>query len=137
MFQDSSFVVAHLEGREVEALLGVVEGQDDLKPILMLLKPEGRPWQKLFLDAGLGFWQQWPDLDLSEYDDDGTYRRVDYMDLFSLHPATIREIECEPVGEDLASRILIRLTSGELELRPEDPAVLDSPSVVSWRLGHV
>lgn len=132
MFQDSSFVVAHLQGCGVEALLGLVEGQDDLKPILMLLKPEGRPWQKLFLDAGLGFWQEWPDLDLSDYGDDSTCRRVDYMDLFSLQSATIREIVCEPVGEDLASRILLRLSSGELELRPEDPAVLDSPSVVSW-----
>jgi hypothetical protein len=84
LFQDYRFAVTHLQGCAVEELIGVIADEDDLQPAHILLKPVDRPWQKFFLDVGIGIWEQWPDLDIADFCADDGYRYVDYAERFEV-----------------------------------------------------
>ena len=132
LFQDIHFEVTHLQGCVVDELIGITAFGDDLQPALILLKPAGRPWQKFFLDACIGFWEQWSDSDDVARRADDAYDYVDYAERFGARGATIQEIRCEPVAPDMSSRIVVRLSSGTLVLTPEDPNAIDSRSRLSF-----
>src|SRR5215216_4387154 len=62
--QDYDFDVAGLEGCRVEELSGIVDIPDpDNIPIFINLKVTGHSWQRFFVDAGIGFWEEWPYLE--------------------------------------------------------------------------
>lgn len=88
--QDDNFDVIGYEGEVIEKLVGVLD-QDapDNQPTLIYLKTKNRTWQKYFLDAGLGFWEDWGDI---EYDDDD--KIIDYGAMFNLTGHLIKSITC-------------------------------------------
>ena len=48
------------------------------------LKASRGLWQQFFLDAGAGFWEQWPDAIVSETLADDAYRHVEYAGRFNI-----------------------------------------------------
>lgn len=131
-FQDTQFVLTHLNGSLVDELLGVTAHEIELQPALVLLKPRAGMWQRFFLDVCFGVWEEQADLDISEYYDDDSFGVVDYASRFALRGATLLEVRCDPV-DSINSRILLRLSVGDFQLGPTDPNTFDSRSVVSFR----
>ncbi|HYH09558.1 MAG TPA: hypothetical protein VEK11_21095 [Thermoanaerobaculia bacterium] len=94
-FQDDAWRTGHLDGCSVEKLVG-----DDA---LVFLKPRDRAWQRFYLDAGLGFWQ--------ETEEPEDQPRVDFGARFGVVGQRIGRIRCEP-----GPRIRVEIGEGELVL---------------------
>lgn len=125
LFQDARFEVTELRGDIVEWLLGFTsQAEDDDLPEVMLLKPRHGHWQRFFLDAGVGFWEERTEGDA--FEDCSELRRVDYGARFRVIGDRIRSVHCHPVTSGWASRIALELASGVLLLRLVDPANPDS-----------
>jgi hypothetical protein len=134
LFQDHRFEVDHVRHGVIEELLALILDDDgDLEPTLLYLKIRGQPWQKCFLDAGAGFWEQWSDLEPTEEADDDGVRLVDYAERFGLRGAAILRAHCEPEGPDLASCIRLVLATGTLALRSRDPAGIEPCSYATFQ----
>jgi hypothetical protein len=57
--QDEAFAMDELVGRRVEKVIGMfrAEAPDDL--VVLYVKVDAPPWHRLFLDAGIAFWEDW------------------------------------------------------------------------------
>jgi len=129
LFHEETFEVTGLENRVVEQLLVYTDYPErDGAAEVVFLKPSARPWQKIFLDAGLGFWEEWEEPVFEAYED---VPCVDYGARLGLIGARIVGAAgvCDGPG---GSRIVIQLASGRLELRPTQPVDLESDSEVIY-----
>ena len=58
--QDNNFDVKGLDGEKVQEILGLVEEDNpDDQPIMVYLKVTNNRWQKYFIDARIGFWEEY------------------------------------------------------------------------------
>jgi hypothetical protein len=92
---------------------------------ILFLKPEQLPWQRFFIDAGLGFWGEWSETDITDELDE-----LDVVDLgarFEVIGASILGAHCTP-----APRIELSLSAGSLVLEPQNPNELDGKSQVRF-----
>jgi len=123
IYQDDNFDVVGFEGTEIEHILGLVDCQDsDDNPIVVNMKVVNRSWQRYFLDAFIGFWEDWGEL--TDEEDEDT-RFVDYADKFKLIGKKIKNIKCRD------GRIVTLFESGdELILELVDHKADDKYSVV-------
>lgn len=128
MFQHDALRSLELQGCVVEAArcwpgsTGRANGCS-----ILWIKPEGRHWQRFFLDAGLAFWEEWDDqTNLSEFaelDDE-------MQELASLPGLVLGEIEAAAFG-DASSALRIALGGdGALWLLPIDPRNLESDALL-------
>src|ERR1043166_2542348 len=117
MFQDECWVYNDLEGCTGEGLL-VTPEIDGSSPNVVFLKPSGRPWQRFFLDAGLGFWGEYEDAEvLSELEDPPP---IDYGQRLGLLGRVLGSVRCEP-----EPRILVDMTDVVLIFDTGTPNQLD------------
>jgi len=96
--------------------------------IVVHIKVDRRPWQRFFLDAGFGCWEDWGEIEPGGevIDDPDIVEAVDKLQEFSVADAVIRRIFCEPCGNN--ARFVIELEDGaRLQLQPTDPEISDSP----------
>lgn len=101
--QDDHFDVAGFDGETLECLVGIGDKDDpDDHPILIYLKTTNKTWQKFFLDAYLGFWEDWGDI---EQEDGG--KSIDYGAMFTLTGKTIKNIKCRD------RKIVIEFANGD------------------------
>ena len=131
LFQGDAFEVNHLRHRVVERFLGVISGKDEGAPCLLGLKVAGIPWQQFFLDAGIGFWEQWQSLDLYEVLDDAEDKVIDYAQNFSLAGEHILRVQCLRTS-DACSEIKICLSSGTIRLFYSDPSDFESDTLIAF-----
>jgi hypothetical protein len=67
LVNDSTFSCHDLSGLTVEAFYGIYSPEDSAELILILLKlKEKKLWQKFFLDAFIGFWEEWEQAVIAE-----------------------------------------------------------------------
>ncbi|HEU4412370.1 MAG TPA: hypothetical protein VFS43_44420 [Polyangiaceae bacterium] len=57
--QDEAFEMAELVGRRVEQMVGIFSAEAPENLVLLYLKADAPPWHRLFLDAGIAFWEDW------------------------------------------------------------------------------
>lgn len=128
LFQEETFEVKGLENRVVEQLFVYTDCPErEGAAELVFLKPSARPWQKIFLDAGIGFWEEWDEPVFEAYED---AERIDYGARLGLIGARILAAAAVYDGPERGSRIVIQLSSGRLELRPTPAQELDADSEV-------
>ncbi len=121
LFQDSEFVFNEFDGLKVEQII-VCENMRS-EPILVYLKVENRNWHQYFLDAGIGFWENWDEL--SDIEDDNEFGYIDSTDSLELKGKRISKIYC--TSELNNSKIVIEFDSKEeLILRCIKPEIFDS-----------
>ncbi len=129
LFQGARFEVTELAGRAVQRLYGVTSRADtDDRPEIVFLKPGSGHWQRFFLDAGIGFWEEWSESDA--FADYSALRRVDYGVRFRIIGDRIRRARCYPGAANRSARICLELGAGVLELRALDPGDPDSDSEI-------
>jgi hypothetical protein len=120
LFQDSEFEFNEFNGLKVERLI-VCESPETKEPMIVYIKVETRNWHQYFLDAGIGFWETWDEIDFK----DDSYDFIDSTDKFDLKGKTIRRIFCEPHFNN--SKITLELgNSIKLILKCKSPKIFDS-----------
>ncbi len=122
LFQDAEFVFDEFNGLKIERLI-ICQNTKTEEPILIYLKVENRNWHQYFLDAGIGCWGNWDELDAMEDDEHYTY--IDATEKLNLKGKQILKIEC---SKDFANaKISIELENGEqLILKCVHPKVFDA-----------
>ena len=118
LFQDTDFEVEGFQNKKLEGLIGVLDREaPERGPILVYIKAEDQAWQQFFLDAGIGFWENWGEIDL----DDPSFLYIDFANEFKIGHKTIYAIYCQD------SRITIEfITNEKIVLRYVDPADIES-----------
>ncbi|WP_298321224.1 hypothetical protein [uncultured Aquimarina sp.] len=120
LYQDSEFEFNEFNGLKIEKLF-VCENPETKEPILIYIKVENRNWHQFFLDAGIGFWENWDEIDI----EDDSYDFTDSTDKFDLKNKIINRIYCKPDLNN--SRITLELKNNEkLILKCKEPKVFDS-----------
>jgi hypothetical protein len=120
LFQDDAFVFAEFDGLRLERLV-VLENVKTGACVLVYILVEGHGWHQFFLQAGIGFWEVWDDV---EMEDEPNYHFKDVTDALGLAGQRILRIHCEP--DQVNSRIVIAFEQGNaLVLKVIDPAVWD------------
>lgn len=125
LFQDNAFVYDACDGLVIEELL-TFESIVDQDIVLVYIKIQDHNWQQYFLDAGIGFWQNYENI--NPWDEvDENYRLIDKALEFGVKYKKVQKIWCEPHGNN--SRIIIELDSNEsLILKTIAPEFFDSNS---------
>ncbi len=122
LHQDSEFVFDEFNGLKIERLI-LCENAKTSEPILIYLKVENRNWHQYFLDAGIGFWENWDEL--GDVEDDENFRYIDSTEKLKLHKKQISKIYC--TADFNNSKIIIELENSEqLILKCVNPEVHDS-----------
>ena len=100
--------------------------------VFVYLKLIGSNWQKYFLDAGAGFWEDTKTTDyykLDDNEDDGEFVFKDYTKVFNIENKTISKIYCEPNDDNC--RIIIELEKNEkIILRCKKSKIFDSEAEI-------
>lgn len=130
-FQDEAFEVSDLRGRRLEHLFGCTSQPElDDRPEMMFLKARGGLWQRFFLDAGIGFWEEWSESDA--FRDYAHLRRVDYGARFRVIGDQVLRVSCYCEAPGEPARIVLVLTSGEIRLRRVDSGDPESDSELTF-----
>ena len=130
------FKLDDLCGQRIRALIGYSEGDSDqVVEMLFLRISDDGIWHRLFLDAGIGFWETWPKKEaFSEYEKD---RRIDFADRWGLLGAEILTAECFGSGlvESGLSSFRIELTMGALNFGYADLNDMESETILDFNVG--
>lgn len=128
LFQHEAFRSLDLQGCIVERARCWRGSHDRANGCSILwIKPEGRPWQRFFLDAGRSFWEEWDDeTNLSEFEE----LEDEAHELDSLQGLVLGKVEAATFG-DGGSALRIGLGgNGALWLLPLDPRSLDTEALL-------
>ena len=132
-----AFNLDELVGASIYDFVGCVHGDDPFGVEMLFIRVEGdQLWHRLFLQAGIGFWEKWPeDEAFGDYLD---YRRVDFGKRWGLSRLKILSAECiGPNWEDPgASEFKIGFEHGLLTFRFSDPDDGDSEGRPRFPRGH-
>ncbi len=128
-----SFRLESLVGKHVAEIVSATDStSDDVIEMLFLRVTEDSDWHRLFLDAGIGFWEAWCQADaFADYED---LRMIDLTDRWKLAGEKILAADCLGGNWDgsTLSRFLIELGTGSLHLNFSDSTDMDSDSVISF-----
>jgi hypothetical protein len=128
-----SFRLESLIGKTVAQLIGATDYRTDERLEMLFLRVgESNGWHRMFLQAGIGFWEVWDEADaFCDYDD---LRLIDFTDRWNIASCTIISAEC--IGgtwdDSVLSRFVIALNSGTLQLSFCDSGDMDSDAVLAF-----
>jgi hypothetical protein len=131
LYQDANFVVTDLDGFLIEHLVGTVYSKrpsPDDEPIVIYLKAQNQAWQRFFLDAWIGFWEDCGEDVIAEEEKDDEIRFVDYAAMFEIRGKKIISIAC------INSQICIAIEkTGTVVLALVEPEKDDNKSKVVFK----
>ena len=109
---DHSFECSNLVGKTLESFVGYYDGENEDRIDMLILKlKELDLYQRFFLDAAIGFWEEY-DLETatSEYED---VNKIDLAEKYSLSGESVISIVCNGSYEEFSS---FSFEIGELKL---------------------
>lgn len=122
-----NFKVEGFENYKIDKIL-ICENLKTKSVVFVYLKIYEKNWQKYFLDAGAGFWEDTETinyLDLGDIEDDENFIFKDYSNKFDIKDKEISKIFCEQNVENC--QIVIELkNSKKIILRCINSEVFDS-----------
>jgi hypothetical protein len=129
IFQSSQFETDLVAGRRILELISVGWGgtgsNEPLSLDVLLLRVDEGRWHRMFLDAGLVFWEEWGNEEVAEDLDDAV--QDDLAGRFGLGGRVLDICLAFPGLPNAASGLHIHLDEGrKLLLAPRDPADIDS-----------
>ncbi|WP_223786560.1 hypothetical protein [Marinicella meishanensis] len=127
LINDCSFACTDLEGMEVEAFYGFYEaGNPQCFDMIIFKLKEQHLWQRLFLDAGIGFWEALEkEAAFADYSD---LTCVDFGTELKLKGQRVNNIECIG-GENKFSSMLFEIGNHRLIYQYADKDDMDSDTV--------
>lgn len=133
MFQHGDFESDLLAGQRIQSALEI-QSEETRETILLLIQGDGSHWNQFFLDAGLVFWEEWPREEV-EHDPEET---SDIGVHWNLHGLELGTVLAFPAAPDGCPGLHIHLSDGtKLMLMPQDPADIDSTTVLARERGDV
>ncbi len=125
LYQESDFIFDEFDGLKIERLIVCENAKSE--PILIYLKVENRNWHQYFLGAGIGFWENWDELE--DIEDDEQFKYIDSTEKLNLNGKHIYKISCTTDSNN--SQIVIELENKEkLILKCVNPEIFDSECVL-------
>lgn len=125
----SVFEMRELEGRTISSLVAYRCGRETPEAVSVVgILLHGAPhWHRFFLDAGIGFWEEWPaDEVFQDFDD---CRRLDKTLKWPISGSRIIQAACE-LGPGSVSRFGWTLDNGKLFLSYSDETNDESETVL-------
>lgn len=122
-----NFEIQNFQNLEIEKLI-TCENLKDKSVVFVYIKIYENNWQKYFLDAGAGFWEDtmlenYENLD--DIEEDENFKFNDYSKLFEIKNEKIKKIYCEPNDENC--QVIIELNSAKkIILRCKNSKIFDS-----------
>ncbi len=128
LVNDETFECSKLQGHKIEEFIGYYEGDSSNKVDMILLKLKGYVlWQRFFLDAGIGFWEEWDEADAKcDYEDLQTF---DIASHYQINGKEVLEIVCSK-GEGNLSEIFFKTNSLKLVLQYSNSSDMESTTIV-------
>ena len=128
-----AFDLDELVGASIRDLVGCVNDDDPFGVEMLFIRVSGDEiWHRLFLQAGIGFWEKWPEDEAFEHYLD--YRRVDFAERWGLVGMSVLSAECIGTdwGDPGVSEFRIDVGCGLLTFRFSDPSDGDSETVLDF-----
>lgn len=127
---DAFFPLPDLQGAMIGELVGFED--DGANTLLLRLDPDDR-WHRLFLDAGIGFWEYWTREEAFEFHEDLPV--IDYAERWNLSGAVIQSAVCTGMVTDQSglSEFHIFTDRGVISLRHSDPSDRESDEIITFR----
>ena len=105
LVNDSAFICHDLSGLTVEAFYGIYSIEDSSELILVLIKlREKKLWQRFFLDAFIGFWEEWEEAVISEDLEDDLV--IDLGEQHDLLGSQVNSIVCTGDADQLIPSVI-------------------------------
>jgi hypothetical protein len=102
-------------------------------PLVLWVKPESRPWQKFYLDAGFSGWEELAEADaFLGFDEPDELHEV--TESHGLVGKTLGSVEAFDDAGEWGLRI--HLADRVIELAPEDPSDLESGARLAIRVSR-
>jgi len=117
----------------VAQVIGATDDKaDNLLEMLFLRVRESDKWHRMFLQAGIGFWEVLDEVDaFADYQE---LRLIDFTDRWDLANHTITSAECNGGSWDdsILSRFLIETNSGTLHMAFSDQNDMESDAILTF-----
>lgn len=125
---DHSFECSRIKGMVLEQLIGFYEGDEANGIDILLVKvKEIDLWQRYFLDAGLGFWEEYGQE--SAFEDYEDLTPINIANKYGLKNSVVQKISCIGSNEELSS-VHIEIDNTKLVLRFKDSKNLESETIL-------
>lgn len=123
-----SFQCESLAGMQVEKFVGFYDGDKPNGISMLALKLKGRElWQRFFLDAGIGFWEEWDEINtFCDWDD---IKPVDLVKQYSLFNQPVKLISCKG-SFDIFSYIIFEIGDTKLRFGFADTTDIESETIL-------
>lgn len=124
-----SFNCSSLKDMTVEKFFAFYEeGNSDNIYMIILKLQEKELWQRFFLDAGLGFWEEWNEESVME-DFEGD-PMVDLAEIYKIAGNSLQSITCTGCYEEL-SQMDFRIGEAHLNFRFKDQKDCESDTILT------
>jgi hypothetical protein len=121
------FECENIQGTELESLVGFYDGQDPYGMDIILLKLKGvELWQRFFLDAGIGFWENYDQV--SAFEDYEDLIPINIADKYSLKGLCLQHISCIGNNKEL-SIISFKVGKSNFILMHKDTKNIESETI--------
>jgi len=129
LVNDHSFTCDSLKGMIVERLFAFYEEDNSDNIYMIVLKlQEKELWQRFFLDAGLGFWEEWnEEFVMEDFEGDP---KVDLAEIHKISGSSLKSITCTGSYEEL-SQMDFRLGDVHLNFRFKDQKDCESDTIIT------
>ena len=132
--QDNRFEMTEFIGRQLEGAIAFRCGSTEPRVDVVGFTLAGNThWHRCFLDAGIGFWEEWHANDV--FTDFVGCARIDVAECWAIRGATFTAAECFP-SEGGTARFEWRFSSGTLVLRYETESDMDSATILTFKAGE-
>lgn len=133
IYQDFSFNVVEVFNRSLLSLYGLVEedSPDDMPIVMFACLSAPLEWHRFFLDAGAGFWEILPDLNIADEIED-SFRFVEYLP--DRLPNIINQVYAFESLPTKSSRIVLKLKNGDLIQLACQKDIVDQPTCITFYL---
>ena len=125
----NNFNCLNLRGLQLENFIGFYEGglSEGINILLIKFK-EKNMWQCFFLDAGIGFWEEYDQV--SAFEDYDVLAQIDIREKYRIGNSIVQSICCEGSSE-LLSELIFKFESVTLTLKYMDSEDLNSETVLA------
>lgn len=123
-----SFQCDSLARMQVEKFVGFYDGDEPNGMSMVAMKLKGKElWQRFFLDAAIGFWEEWDEF--NTFVDWEDIKPIDLAKHYSLVNQSIKNIICDG-SHEVFSSIMFEIGETRLQLKYMDTTDIESETIL-------
>ena len=127
---DSKFELQSLLKQNLEELIAVSETNSLKNVDILCFKTSANAlWNRIFLDAGIGFWEEMSEDDI--FNDFADYHKIDLIKVFNIPDTLVQKFTCT---KNTLSQFNLRLRNIEFTFCFSDLSDLDSSTKLTYSI---